>query len=64
MAVGARTGDVLALGFASEGDVVVEVRTAELVARALTPGSDLYEGGQSMGGSQADETTDETRGAT
>ena len=64
MAAGARPGDVLALGFASEGDVVVEVRTGELVARALAPGSDLYAGGQSMGGSQVDETTDETRGAT
>jgi hypothetical protein len=64
MAVGARPGDVLVLGFAPEGDVVVMVRTAELVARALAPGSDLYAGGQSMGGSQVDETTDETRGAT
>jgi len=40
------------------------MRTAELVARALAPGSDFYAGGQSMGGSQVDETTDETRGAT
>jgi hypothetical protein len=50
MATGAGPGDVLVLGFAPDGDVVVEVRAAELVARAAVNGSDPETAGPSRWG--------------
>ena len=64
MAAGASTGDVLELGFAPEGDVVVEVRAAKLVAQAAVVSDDPQTTGRYRAASQAGEATDETRGAT
>jgi hypothetical protein len=59
MAAGAGPGDVLELGFAPEGDVVVEVR-----AQAAVASSDPRTTGPHRAASQVDDATDETRGAT
>ena len=63
MAAGAGPGDVLVLGFAPGGDVVVEVRAAALVARPAVVGSGPCSTGPFRASGEADETTDATGGA-
>jgi hypothetical protein len=63
MAAGAGPGDVLVLGFAPGGDVVVEVRAAALVARPAVVGSGPCSTGPFRASGEVDETTDATGGA-
>jgi len=63
MAVGAGPGDVLVLGFAAGGDVVVEVCAAS-DERIAVVGGDSPPTGRSRAGVRTDEATDETGGAT
>ena len=64
MAAGAGPGDVLVLGFAPEGDVVVEVRAAKFISQAAAAGSEPAPTGRHRAGSQVDDATDEMKGAT
>ncbi len=61
MAAGASPGDVLALGFTAEGDVLVAVRAPDSSHEPWLPAATP---GRSGPGSQADDATEETRGGT
>ena len=63
MAVGASPGDVLELGFAAGGDVVVEVRAAS-DERVAAVGGDSLSTGQSRTGVRTHEATAATGGVT